>query len=208
MRQDSDGAWPPEVPGRWPVSDSVELAEGRIVSFRMDTVRMPDGHEVRREYVEHPGAVVVVPVDEAGRVLMIRQYRHAAGWQVWEVPAGLRDVPGEPPLETAKRELAEEAGYRASRWQQLTECYSSPGISTERLVVYLARDLEPVPASEQHHQRVDEEAHLLIDWVPLDLAVSRFLAGQLRSGVTAIGVLAAYAATMTASPQGDPAARC
>jgi 8-oxo-dGDP phosphatase len=200
MNGRTDAEWLPEIPGRWPVTDSAELAAGRIVSYREDTVRMPDGKQVRREYIEHPGAVAVVAIDEAGRVLMIRQYRHAAGWQLWEVPAGLRDAAGEPPLETAKRELAEEAGYRAARWRELADFYTSPGISSERLIVYLAGDLEPVPEGELDYQRVDEEAHLLVEWVPLETVVSRFLAGQLRNGVMAVGVLAAYAATRDGGP--------
>ncbi len=186
--------WPAEIPGRWPVTQTRELGAGRIASFRQDTVRMPDGHEVGREYLEHPGAVAIVAIDEAGRVLMIRQYRHPAGWQLWEIPAGLRDVCGEPPLETAKRELAEEAGYRAASWRLLADFYSSPGISDERLLVYLATVLEQVPEAELDHQRADEEAHLLLEWVPLDTVVSEFLAGELRNGVMAVGVLAAYAA--------------
>lgn len=198
----ADTGWPAEVRGRWPVSRSERLGTGRIARFRQDTVRMPDGHDVQREYIEHPGAVAIVAIDEADRVLMIRQYRHAAGWQLWEVPAGLRDVDGEPPLETARRELAEEAGYRAAHWQQLADVYSSPGISDERILIYLASDLEPVPDTEQDHQRADEEAHLLHEWVPLDTVVSRFLAGELRNGVMAVSVLAAYAATRNEKARG------
>lgn len=186
--------WFAEIQGSWPVAGSQELAVGRIARFRCDSVRMPDGHQALREYIEHPGAVAVVAIDDADRVLMIRQYRHPVGWQLWELPAGLRDLAAEPPLETAQRELLEEAGYRAARWRLLADFFSSPGISNERLLVYLASDLALVPEAEREYQAHDEEAHLTVEWVPLDLVVSRFLAGELRNGVMAVGVLAAYAA--------------
>src|ERR1700734_992705 len=102
---------------------------------------MPDGELAVRDVVEHMGAVAVVAVDDRDRVLMIRQYRHPAGAMLWEVPAGLRDVSGEPLVETARRELLEEAGCQAGRWHLLTDYYSSPGISTERIRIFLATDL-------------------------------------------------------------------
>ena len=196
MSGPGEPAWPVEISGRWPVSRTEELAVGRIARFCRDTVRMPDGHEVSREYFEHPGAVAIVALDESGRVLMIRQYRHPAGWQLWELPAGLRDVAGEPPLLTAQRELAEETGYQAANWRELVDFFCSPGISGERITVYLATAVSPIAGHEASHQRVDEEAHLLIEWVPLSEVVSAFLAGELRNGVMALGVLTAYAATL------------
>jgi ADP-ribose pyrophosphatase len=151
--------------------------------------------------VEHPGAVAVVALDEAGRVLLIRQYRHATGHLLWEIPAGLRDVPGEPVRGTGERELREETGYAARTWHVLADCYPSPGISTERVTVFLARGLAQVPDPERGPPLQHEEAHLQYAWVPLDRAVQLFLAGELHNGVTAVGILAAYAAR-----QGDFAA--
>lgn len=186
--------WLRDGSGSWPVVCSEELARGTIVSIRRDTVRMPDGDEADREIVEHPGAVAVVAMDPGDRVLLIRQYRHPVGRELWEIPAGLRDVAGEPPLATAQRELLEEAGYRAAHWQVLADFYTSPGISTERLRVFLARELTQVPEAERGYVRKHEEAHLMIEWAPLDTVVSRFLVGDLHNGVLAVGVLAAYAA--------------
>jgi ADP-ribose pyrophosphatase len=125
---------------------------------------------------------------------MIRQYRHPVGRLLWEIPAGLRDVAGEPLRATAERELLEEAGYRAAQWWVLTDSYSSPGISTERIRIFLARGVALVPESERSYVPEHEEAHLEVSWVPLDEAVTRILAGDLHNGVTALGILAAYAA--------------
>jgi 8-oxo-dGDP phosphatase len=178
----------------WPVVGSEKLAEGVIVSVRRDTVQMPDGQQVGREVVEHPGAVGIVAMDETGQILLIRQYRHPVGRLLWEIPAGLRDVAGEPPLQTARRELLEEAGYLAADWQVLADFFTSPGITSERLRVYLARGLRRVPDAEREYVPDHEEAHLKIEWAPLDVVVSRILGGSLHNGVMMIGVLTAYAA--------------
>ncbi len=183
-----------DTPGGWPVKASAELASARIVRLRRDTVVLPDGGTVQREVVEHPGAVAIVALDEAGRVLLIKQYRHPAQATLWEVPAGLRDVAGEPMLATAQRELLEEAGYLAADWRVLVDFLSSPGISTERLRVFLARDLTQVPAAERDYVPEHEEAFLTIAWVPLQAAVDAVLAGEMHNGVTAIGVMSASAA--------------
>jgi 8-oxo-dGDP phosphatase len=190
----NDLGWLRDETERWPVVAHEDLATGKVVRVRRDTVRMPDGQEADREVVEHPGAVAVVAVDELGRVLLIRQYRHPAQRQLWEIPAGLRDVPGEPLLVTAQRELLEEAGYRAADWRVLADFFSSPGISSERLRVFLARDLREVPAAERGYVPNHEEAHLRVEWAPLTAVVTRLLAGDLHNGVMAVGVLAAYAA--------------
>jgi 8-oxo-dGDP phosphatase len=184
-----------DVPQQWPVVSSAEDARGPIVSLRSDTVRMPDGEVIERQVVEHPGAVAVVALDDAGQVLMIRQYRHPAGRLLWEVPAGLRDVAGEPLLTTAQRELLEETGFRARDWLVLADFFPSPGITTERVRMFLARGLTLVPESERGYIPQDEEAHLVVAWVPLDEAVARFLAGDLHNGVTGVGILSAYAAS-------------
>jgi 8-oxo-dGTP pyrophosphatase MutT (NUDIX family) len=179
---------------RWPVLSSAEPFRGRLVAVRTDKVRTPDNHLAEREVVLHPGAVAVLPLDAADRVLMIRQYRHPVERLLWEIPAGLRDVAGEDPWTTARRELQEEAGYRAGDWRVLADYYSSPGFSTERLRIYLARDLEPVPEAERDFVPEAEEAELLTAWLPLEEAVGKVLAGDLHNGVAALGILAGYAA--------------
>ncbi|HEY2508801.1 MAG TPA: NUDIX hydrolase [Streptosporangiaceae bacterium] len=188
------GERPVDAAGRWPVTASSVLGSGAIVTVRQDTVRLPDGQEMTRDVVEHPGAVAIVAIDEQDRVLMIRQYRHPAGAFLWEVPAGLRDVADEPLVETARRELLEEAGYRAAQWHVLTDYLSSPGISTERIRVFLARELTWVPEAERGYVRQHEEAYLTAEWLPLTAAVRGILAGDLHNGVAIIGVLSAYAA--------------
>ena len=183
-----------DVVEHWPVVSSAEPFRGRLVAVRTDKVRMPDNQLAEREVVTHPGAVAVLALDDAERVLMIRQYRHPVGRLLWEIPAGLRDVDGEPSWVTAPRELAEEAGYRARDWRVLADYYSSPGYSTERLRVFLARDLELIPEAERHFVPEAEEASLLVGWLPLDEAVGKVFAGDLHNGVAALGILAAYAA--------------
>ena len=193
----SDGGRPAPVPElrdveqHWPVSGRPRRAKGAFVVLRTDRVRMPDGQALR-DVVEHPGAVAIVALDEAGQVLLIRQYRHPVQRLLWEIPAGLRDVPGEPARRTGERELREETGYAARTWHVLTDCFTSPGISTERVTVFLARGLTEVP--ERGPPLRHEEAQLESAWVPLDRAVQLFLAGELHNGVTAMGILAAYAA--------------
>ena len=186
--------WLVDAAASWPVVSSEKLAEGIVVSVRRDQVEMPDGDVAGREVIEHPGAVGIVALDEAGQVLLIRQYRHPAGRLLWEIPAGLRDVAGEPPLVTARRELLEEAGYQAADWQVLADFFTSPGITSERLRVYLARGLRRVPDAEREYVPDHEEAHLTVEWAPLDVVASRILAGSLHNGVMMIGVLAAMAA--------------
>jgi 8-oxo-dGDP phosphatase len=184
-----------ETAEKWPVVSSAERYRGKIINVRIDTIRSPDGNTAEREVVEHPGAVGVLALDESRRVLMIRQYRHPVGRLLWELPAGLRDVAGEPLLQTARRELMEETGYRAARWDVLVDYFSSPGILTERLRVFLARGLELVPEAERDFVPENEEAHLLVDWVPLEEAISLVLAGELHNGVAVVGILAAHAAS-------------
>jgi 8-oxo-dGDP phosphatase len=183
-----------DVSEQWPVVSTAELARGRLVTVRTDKVRTPGNQVAERDVVLHPGAVAVLALDDAQRVLLIRQYRHPVGRLLWEIPAGLCDVAGEPPWATARRELVEEAGYRARDWRVLADYYTSPGFSTERLRIFLARDLERVPEAERDFVPEAEEAHLLSAWLPLDEAVPKVFAGDLHNGVAALGILAAYAA--------------
>jgi 8-oxo-dGDP phosphatase len=178
----------------WPVAQTEELAAGKLLRLRRDQVVMPDGAVAAREILEHPGAVAVLALDPQERVLLIRQYRHPVGALLWELPAGLRDVAGEPPFLTAQRELLEETGYAAADWRVLADSFSIPGAGNERIRVYLARGLTPVPAAERGYVPEDEEAYLELAWVALDQAVAGFLAGDLHNGVTGVGILSAYAA--------------
>ncbi|WP_046471167.1 NUDIX domain-containing protein [Allosalinactinospora lopnorensis] len=184
-------------PESWPVEKSAERYRGAKTGMRTDWVRMPGAHGpevVQRDLLEHPGAAVALALDDSDRVLLIRQYRHAVGHRLWELPAGVRDEDGEEPVHTAQRELLEEAGYRAERWYQLTDFFPSAGFSTERIQVFLARGLTEVPAAEIGFERVHEEADLPAAWLPLDDAVTAVMQGRLRNGATVAGVLAASVA--------------
>ncbi|GEN79172.1 NUDIX domain-containing protein [Actinotalea fermentans] len=186
----SDAVAPADVPGERPVLTSDVVHRGLVWDVVRETVELGPYRTVVREYVRHPGAVAVIALDDDDRVLLLRQYRHPAGAELWEPPAGLLDVPGEDPVAAARRELAEEADLTASQWWLLAEYLTSPGGSDESLRVYLARGLAEVPAAERHH-REDEEADMEPVWVPLDDAVTAVLAGRLRNPSTAVGVLAA-----------------
>jgi 8-oxo-dGDP phosphatase len=176
----------------WPVDSTREQLRNWLISVRTDKVRMPDDHYAERTVVTHPGAVAVLALDDAQRVLMIRQYRHPVGRQLWEIPAGLRDTDGESPLRTAQRELLEETGYTARDWHTLVDYFTSPGFSTERIRIYLARGLEQ--ADNPGHEREHEEKFIVVDWLPLAEAVRLVLAGKLHNSAAITGILAGYAA--------------
>ncbi|WP_204046060.1 NUDIX domain-containing protein [Acrocarpospora phusangensis] len=178
----------------WPVVASEVRFEGRVVSVVTDTVRMPDDDRADRDYVAHPGSVAVVAIRD-GRVLLLRQYRHPVRRLLWELPAGLRDKPDEPLAECAARELAEEAGYRAATWHTLIDMFTSPGMSDERIRIFLARGLTPIPASENSFVHRHEEIDMLVEWVRLDEAVEKALGGMIHNSPAIAGILAAYAAS-------------
>ena len=175
-----------------PVLRHEVLQRGRIVDLVRDDVDLGAVGTVTREYVVHPGAVAVVALDDADRVLLLRQYRHPVRSRMWEVPAGLLDVDGEPPAEAAARELAEETDTTAARWHVLADFASSPGSSDEAVRVFLARGLGQVPDADRH-ARTGEEAEIELRWVPLDEAVARVLDGSLHNPSAVVGVLAAAA---------------
>ena len=163
---------------------------GPIFTVFSDQVSMSDGMTATRDVVENMGAVGVVALDEAGRVVLIRQYRHAVRGRLWELPAGLRDVDGEALVLTAARELAEEAELRAGRYDLLIDLHTSPGFSTESIRLFLARDLAAVPDTERY-QRTDEEADLEIVWFDLDEAVAMVFRGEITNAAAVGGLLAA-----------------
>jgi 8-oxo-dGDP phosphatase len=180
----------PDRPHEYRVLDSEVVYQGRIFALRRDTVAMPGGESGVREVVDHPGAVAVVALDDDDRVLLLRQYRHPVGQYLWELPAGLRDAEGEPPLESARRELAEEAGLAAERWSLLATTYSSPGFSDEKVLVYLAEGLSDADRPEGFTAE-HEELDLTFERVPLAEAVQRVFAGDIRNSSAVVGVLAA-----------------
>ncbi|MDE3720351.1 NUDIX hydrolase [Nocardiopsis sp. N85] len=194
------GAKIADAPESWPVERSVERFRSHKVGMRTDWVEMPGPggrgtNPAARDYMEHPGAAAALALDDAGRVLLQRQYRHATRHLLWELPAGIIDGDGEGPLATARRELVEEAGLRAERWYELADFFPSPGFSDERIHVFLARGLSEVPAEEIDFEREHEEAGLVAEWVPLEDAVRLVMEGRLHNGATVIGVLAAHAAS-------------
>jgi 8-oxo-dGTP pyrophosphatase MutT (NUDIX family) len=174
------------------VVSSQRRFDGPVISVRSDTVRMPGGGTAVRDVVEHPGAVGVVALDDDEQVLMIRQYRHPVGDYLWELPAGLLDTPAESALVTARRELAEEVGITASDWAVLVDAHASAGMTDEAFRVYLARGLSAKTADFTPGEH--EESDLTEEWVPLERAVARVLAGEITNGLAIVGVLACAAA--------------
>jgi 8-oxo-dGTP pyrophosphatase MutT (NUDIX family) len=170
-----------------PVVASELVYQGRVWDVRSDTVAYGDG-QIVRQYVEHPGAAAIVALDDEDRVLLIQQYRHPIRHRDWEIPAGLLDVDGEPPAETAQRELAEEVDLVAASWEPLVSIFTTPGGNDEVVHLFLARGLSP---AGDVHEREDEEADIRLEWVPLQDAVAGVLAGRLRNGILALGVLTA-----------------
>ncbi len=169
------------------VTASELVYAGRVWDVRSDTVRYGDG-EIVRQYVDHPGAAAVVAVDDEERVLLIQQYRHPIRHRDWEIPAGLLDVAGEPPIETARRELAEEADLVAASIEPLVSVFTTPGGNDEVVHVFLARQLTSASAT---FARTDEEADIRLEWVALADVVDAILAGRMRNGILVAGVLAA-----------------
>lgn len=172
-------------------ASSETLYTGKIFALRRDQVRMPGGECATREVVEHFGAVAVVAMDDDRNIPMVYQYRHPLGRRLWELPAGLLDVGGEPAHLTAARELEEEAGLRAGTWQVLVDLDSTPGFSDESVRVYLATGLTQVARPEAH----DEEADMTLQWYPLDEAARKVLSGDIVNAIAVAGILAAHAVT-------------
>ena len=160
------------------------LYAGKILDLERMTVRLPNGQTAAREIVRHRGACVVVAVDEAGRVALVRQYRAPIGRLTWELPAGKLEA-GEDPLVCAQRELAEETGYTAQRWTKLTALLSTPGFCDEVLHTYLATDL----TRGQEHP--DEDEFVQLEMAPMEALVERIFAGDVADGKTIAGVLLA-----------------
>jgi 8-oxo-dGTP pyrophosphatase MutT (NUDIX family) len=176
------------------VASSEEKFRSPIMTIVSDEVVMPDGGTHRRDYMVHLGAVAAVAIDERGRIVLVRQYRHPVRQELWELPAGLLDVAGEPAVDTAARELAEEADLKAGRWDTLVDVLTTPGCSNEAIRLFLARDLS---STGEAFDRVGEEALMTVSRVPLDEAVSWVFSGGVRNAAACIGIVAAARARDT-----------
>jgi ADP-ribose pyrophosphatase len=171
------------------VRSRTEQFTGPMFRIVTDEVEMPGGNVAKRDYMVHIGAVGVVAIDDEGRVVLVKQYRHPVGRYLWELPAGLIDVDGEALDRAAVRELEEEADLTAGRLDLLVDVHTSPGCSNEVIRLFLARDLSPVP-EERRHVRHDEEAGMTVSRVDLDEAVAMGLRGEITNAACLIGLLA------------------
>jgi 8-oxo-dGTP pyrophosphatase MutT (NUDIX family) len=182
-------------PESWPVVSSTDVhRDGWVVALRADAVRRPghpDEEPFRRLVVEHPGAAIVLALDDDGQALCIQQYRHPAQMSFVELPAGICDVPGEDPLEVAKRELREEAEFEATSWTHLLSVWASPGITAERHHLYVARGLSPVSRGDFALEH--EEAEMVTFWTSFDDLYAAVLDGRVTDAPIALAVLAARA---------------
>jgi len=182
-----------------PVLSSRVRLDGAVWSVRTDEVDLGAAGVVTRDVVVHGGAVAAFAVDADDRVVLVRQYRHPVAAMLWEPPAGLCDADGESLLDTAVRELAEEADLTASAWHTLVDLYLTPGGSTERLRVFLAEGLADVRVADRH-VRVDEEADLEIARVPFAEVLDAVLAGTVHNPALIAGTLALAAHRGLARP--------
>ncbi|MHB9754638.1 NUDIX domain-containing protein [Streptomyces sp. BYX5S] len=176
----------------WEVRATDTPFVGKKTSVRTDDVVMPDGSVARRDYQVHPGSVAVVALDDQDRVLLLKQYRHPVSMKLWEVPAGLLDIPGENPLHAAQRELYEEVHVKAEDWRVLTDVYTTPGGCSEAVRIFLARDLSE--AEGERFEVEEEEADMEFARVPLAELVRGVLAGELHNNCLVVGVLSLAAA--------------
>jgi 8-oxo-dGTP pyrophosphatase MutT (NUDIX family) len=157
---------------------------GRVIRVTTDEVLLPNGHRAALEVVHHPGGAVAVAVDAGRRVCLLRQYRYVADGWLWELPAGKLE-PREPPLVTAQRELAEEAGVSARDWRALGTALSSPGVFTEVLHLFLATGIAPAAAAHERAEVIE------IHWLPFETACEWALDGTITDSKTVIGLLRA-----------------
>lgn len=185
------------------ILDTERVFAGRVWDIRREEFAY-NGASIVREYMDHTGAVAVLALDEDDRVLLIKQYRHPVRMRDWEIPAGLLDIEGEDPLIAAQRELAEEADLTASRWDVLSDFFTTPGGSNEAIRIYLARGLAATPEA---FERDDEEADIEVRWAPLDEVVDAVLARRVQNPSLVIGALAAHASRSrgwsTLAPSGE-----
>lgn len=167
---------------------------GKTIEVRLETASFPDGREAELEIVHHPGGAAAVAIDTEGRICLIHHYRYVAQGWLWEIPAG-RLERGEPPMATAARELAEEAGIKAEHWEPLGTILTSPGVFTEVIHLFAARDLTPVPRA------LEQDEYIEVHWVDLDKALAWAYGGEIRDAKTLIGIFR-FAVSRRGSPAG------
>jgi 8-oxo-dGTP pyrophosphatase MutT (NUDIX family) len=159
---------------------------GRVIQVNVECVQLPNGSIADLEIIHHPGGAAVVALDANRNVCLLRQFRHAANGYLWELPAGKIDNK-EPPLETARRELSEEAGASAVKWESLGDYVSSPGVFTEVVHLFLATGLQVTEQGHEEHEVIE------VHWKPLDEAVRLARNGEIRDGKTLVGIFRAAA---------------
>ena len=163
------------------VSGRVSIYRGRLIELGLETAVLPNGATIELEIVRHPGGAVVLALDEANRVCLLRQYRHVVGDWIWELPAGVIEV-GEDPLETAQRELREEAGLVATQWRELGTMLPSPGFCSEELFLYQAGDLSHVGTDIQPDEQIE------VHWHTLEQVKAMAVDGQIRDAKTLVAL--------------------
>lgn len=163
----------------------VEIYKGRVVDLNLEEVLLPNGRTVSLEIIRHSGAAAVVPMLADGGIVMIRQYRHAAGGMIYEIPAGRLD-PGEGPLDCAKRELSEEVGQEAAQWERLGAIFTTPGFTDEKIHLFLASKLSPVAQALEHDEVIEVVER------PLSELITMIRQGEIIDGKTICGLMLAY----------------
>lgn len=172
--------------------DVTHVFTGRVIEVNIERVELPNGTTAALEIIRHPGGAAVLALDDDNRVCLLRQFRHAAGGWIWELPAGKIDN-REPPLDTARRELEEEAGVAAGSWQSLGDYLSSPGVLTEVVHLFLATQLTPLA------QRPEEHEIFEVHWLPFSDVLQMARSGELRDGKSLVAVFRAAARVPGAS---------
>jgi ADP-ribose pyrophosphatase len=161
------------------------LFKGRVLTLNLETITLPNGTPVELELIRHPGAAAVVPMKDDRTVILIRQYRHAAGGFIYEIPAGKLD-PGEDPRHCAARELEEEIGFRAATFDLLASILTAPGFADEVIHIFKGTGLTP------GQQKLDRDEVLEVMEVPLEKAIAMIQDGTIRDGKTIVGLQAVY----------------
>ncbi len=198
-----DPGEPADAVQQWPTHEVEDVWSGAApFSVRRDTVSAPSqpDEQFGRLVLEHPGAVVVLALDEQDRVFVLRQYRHPVGRRLVELPAGLLDVPGEDPATTAERELREEALLEATDWTHLVSSYSSPGLSSEIIHYYLAQGLSAAADRGEGFELHHEEADMTSEWVPFEDLLAAFLDGRAADGPLGQALMACVLGGHRAAP--------
>jgi 8-oxo-dGTP pyrophosphatase MutT (NUDIX family) len=162
--------------------DRQMIFEGRVIKVSVDTVELPNGLRIPLEIVRHPGGAAVIAIDDQDRICLLRQFRHAAGGFIHELPAGKLE-PNEPPDVTARRELLEEAGIEARHWETLGSHLSSPGVFNEVIHLYFATGLSTATAAPEAGEVLE------VEWWPFSQAVARAASGELTDAKTVIAIL-------------------